>query len=83
MLRNVADTRWPKIHQELVNTARYCEECSAAGETVKVLQNQSELGILLDSSEPNEEIASDFEGPFQNAKHGKQYLIVSQDNFST
>ena len=44
MLRNVADIWWPKIHREVVNTAKYCEESSTAGKNVKVLQKQSELG---------------------------------------
>ena len=82
MLRNVEDIWWPKIHREVVNTARYCEERSAAGKNVKVLQKQSEFGKIPDSSEPKEEIASDFVGPFQNRKHGKQYLLVSLDNSS-
>ena len=30
----------------------------------------------------NEEIALDFAGPFQNAKQGKKYLLVSKDHFS-
>ena len=82
MLRNVADILWPKIHREVVNTAKYCEECSTAGKNVKVLQKQSELGKIPESLEPNEEVALDFAGPFKNAKHGKQYLLVSLDNFT-
>ena len=82
MLRNVADIWWPKTHREVVNTARYCEECNAAGKNVKVLQKQSEFGKIPESLESNEETASDFAGPFQNAKHGKQYLLVSLDKFT-
>ena len=66
----------------MVNTTRYCEECSAAGKNDKVLQKQSEFGKIPDSPEPNEEIALDFAGPSQNAKHGKQYLLVTLYNFS-
>ena len=56
MLRIVADIWWRKIHQEVVNKARYCEECSAAGKNVEVLQKQSEFGKIPESLEPNEEI---------------------------
>ena len=83
MLRNVADIWWPKIHREAVNTARYCEECSAAGKNVKVSRKQSEFGKIPETLEPNEEIALDFAGPFQNAKHGIQNLLVAIDNFTT
>ena len=53
-----------------------------AGKNDEVLQKQSEFGKIPDSPEPNEEIALDFAGPSQNAKHGKQYLLVTLYNFS-
>ena len=82
MLRGIADIWWPYCHREVINTAKFCEDCSKAGKNVKVLQKQSEFGKIPRSIAPNEEIAIDFAGPFQNAKHGKKYLLVSLDNFS-
>ena len=67
MLRAIADIWWPKCHREVVNTAKICERCSKAGKNVKVLQKQSEFGKIPRSTVPNEEIAIDFAGPFQNA----------------
>ena len=71
MLRGIADIWWPKCHREVINTAKFCKDCSKAGKNVKVLQKQSEFGKISRSTAPNEEIAIDFAGPFQNAKHGK------------
>ena len=71
MLRGIADIWWPKCHREVINTAKFCEDCSKADKNVKVLQKQSEFGKIPRSIAPNEEIAIDFTGPFQNAKQGK------------
>ena len=43
---------------------------------------QSQFGEIPKSKEPNEEIALDFAGPFQNAEHRKKYLLVAIDNYS-
>ena len=37
--------------------------------------------IIQTPKEQNEEIALDFVGPFQNAREGKKYLLVSIDHF--
>ena len=75
MLRYVADIWWPKIHREVINTAKCCEQCSEAGKNVKTLLKQSQFGEIPKSKEPNEEIALDFAGPFQNAEHGKTIFV--------
>ena len=49
--------------------------------TLKLLK-QSQFGEIPKSKEPNEEIALDFAGPFQNAEHGKKYLLVAIDKYS-
>ena len=82
MLRYVADIWWPKIHREVINTAKCFQQCSKAGKNVKTLLKQSQFGEIPKSKEPNEEIALDFAGPFQNAEHGKKYLLVAIDNYS-
>ena len=82
MLRYIADIWWPKIHREVINTAKCCEQCSLAGKNVKPLKRQNQFGEIPKSVEPNEEIALDFAGPFQNAEHGKKYMLVAIDNYS-
>ena len=42
---------------------------------------QKQIGKLTEAKEQNEEVALDFAGPFQNAKKGKTYLLVSVDLF--
>ena len=44
---------------------------------------QKQFGEIPKSEKANDEIALDFAGPFQNAEHGKKYLLVAIDNFST
>ena len=43
---------------------------------------QKQFGEIPKSEKANDEIALDFAGPFQNAEHGKKYLLVAIDNFS-
>ena len=75
MLRNVSDIWWPRIHRDVVNTARCCAKCREAGKNLKTILKQKG-GKKPNLVEPNEEIAIDFAGPFQNATHGKKYLLV-------
>ena len=82
MLRYVADIWWPKIHREVVTTAKSCDQCNAAGKNIKSLLKQNQFGKIPKSEKPNDEIALDFAGPFQNAEHGTKYLLLAVDNFS-
>ena len=43
---------------------------------------QKQTGNLPEANEQNEEIALEYAGPFQIAKKGKKYLLVSIDHFS-
>ena len=43
---------------------------------------QKQVGKLPEASKQNEEVALDFAGPFQNAKKGKKYLLVSINHYS-
>ena len=40
------------------------------------------MGKIPKTKQQNEEIALDFAGPFQNAREGNKYLMVSIDHFS-
>ena len=71
MLRYILEMWWPKIHREVINTAKCCEQCSQAGKNVKPLKKQNQFGELPKMLNPNEEIALDFSKPFQNADHRK------------
>ena len=82
MLRYVADIWWPKIHREVVTTAKCCDQCNAAGKNIKPLLKQNQFGKIPKSEKPNDEIALDFAGLFQNAEDGTKYLLVAVDNFS-
>ena len=82
MLRYISDIWWPKIRREVVTTAKCCDQCNNAGKNIKLLLKQKQIGKISKSEKANAEIALDFAGPFQNAKHGKKYLLVAIDNFS-
>ena len=53
-----------------------------AGKNFKCVKPRKELGKLPLAEKPNDEVAIDFAGPFQNAPNGKQYLLVSVDLLS-
>ena len=82
MLRYICDFWWPKIHREVVTTAKCGDQCNTAGKNIKPLLKQKQFGKIPKPKKQNNEIALDFAGPFQNAKRGKKYLLVAIDNFS-
>ena len=82
MLSMVGEIWWPRIHREVIDQARLCDQCLEAGKKLKCTQSQKELGKIPKTKQQNEEIALDFAGPFQNAREGNKYLLVSIDHFS-
>ena len=82
MLSMSSNIWWPRIHREVVDQARLCDQCLQSGKNLKGMLRQKLVGIIPEASEQNEEIALDFAGPFQNAKKGKKYLLVSIDHDS-
>ena len=82
MLSMSSDIWWPRIHREIVDQARLCDQCLQSGKNLKCMLRQKQVGKIPEASEQNEEIALDFAGPFQNAKKGKKYLLVSIDHYS-
>ena len=82
MLGMVSDIWWPKIHREVIDKVRLCDQCLQEGKNLKCILKQKQVGKLPEVNKMNEEIALDFAGPFQNAKQGKKYLLVSIGNFS-
>ena len=82
MLAMIGDIWWPRIHREVIDQARLCEQCLQSDMNLKCIQSQKVFGKIPEVKEQNEEIALDFAGPFQNAREGKKYLLVSIDHFS-
>ena len=82
MLRKASDVWWPRIHREIVEKAKNCNECRLTGKNLKCMKAQNEFGKLPVANLPNEEISSDFAGPFHNANVKKTYLLLSVDNHS-
>ena len=82
MLAMIGDIWWPRIHREVIDQARLCEQCLQSGKNLKFIQSQKVFGKISEVKEQNEEIALDFAGPFQNAREGKKYLLVLIDHFS-
>ena len=82
MLAMIEDIWWPRIHREVIDQARLCEQCLESGKNLKYILKQKQIGKLPEVKEQNEEVALDFAGPFQNAKKRKNFLLVSVDHFS-
>ena len=78
----IGDIWWPRIHREVIDQARLCEQCLQSGKNLKCIQSQKDFGKIPEVKEQNEEIALDFAGPFQKAREGNKYLLVSIDHFS-
>ena len=72
MLAMIEDIWWPRIHREVIDQARLCEQCLESGKNLKYILKQKQIGKLPEAKEQNEEVALDFAGPFQNAKKGKK-----------
>ena len=67
----------------MIDQARLCcDQCLEAGKNLNCIQNQKDLGKIPKPKQQNEEIALDFAGPFQNAREGNKYLLLSIDHFS-
>ena len=81
MLSMIADILWPRIHREVVDQARLCNQCLQSGKILKCILTQKQVGKLSEASEQNKEVALDFAGPFQNAKK-KKYFLVPIDHYS-
>ena len=81
MLRDIADIWWPKCHREVINTARFCEDCSRAGKNVRASKTER---IRKNSAFNGTERRNCylFRWPFPECKTWKKYLLVSLDNFS-
>ena len=82
MLAMIEDIWWPRIHCEVIDQAGLFEQCLESGKNLKYMLKQKQFGKLPEAKEQNEEVALDFAGPFQNAKKGKKYLLVSVNQFS-
>ena len=70
MLAMIEDIWRPRIHRDVIDQARLCEQCLESGENLKYILKQKQIGKLPEAKEQNEEVALDFAGPFQNAKKG-------------
>ena len=81
MLREAADVWWPRIHREIVEKAKSCQQCCQSGKNIKSLQSQNEFGKLAKPEVPNEKISLDFAGPFQIPKCYKQKEQHTTRNF--
>ena len=68
MLGMITDIWWPRIHREVLDKARLCEQCLQSGKNLKCMSKQGQIGKITEANEQNQEVALDFAGPFQNAK---------------
>ena len=66
----------------MIDPARLCEQCLEPGKNLKCIQIQKEVDKIPKTKGQIVEKALDFAGPFQNAKEGNKYLLVSIDHFS-
>ena len=46
MLSMIEDIGWPRIHREVIDQARLCEQCLQSGKNLKYLLKQKQIGKL-------------------------------------
>ena len=46
MLSMVGDNWWARIYREAIDQASLCDQCLEAGESLKCIRNQEELGKI-------------------------------------
>ena len=74
MLAMIEDIWWPQIHREVIDQARLCKQCLESVKNLKCISRQKQIGKLPEVKQLD---------PFQNAKKGKTYILVSIDHFSS
>ena len=46
MLSTVSNAWWPRLHREVVGTAKSCPQCQTAGRNIKTILKQKQIGEL-------------------------------------
>ena len=82
MLSMIEDIWWPRIHREVIDQTRLCEQCLQSGKNLKYALKQKQIGKMLEVKEQNTEIPLDFGEPFQNAKKVKKVPVSINRPFS-
>ena len=80
MLREASYVCSPRIHREVIEKARNCNEYRLAGKNLKCMKSQNEFRKLPATNQSNEEISLDFAGLFHIANLKTKYSLVSLDN---
>ena len=73
---------WPYMHREILDKAAQCKPCTDIGKNLKPVVPASNWKLLLNCSEPNEEILIDFGGPITNEKDQDIHFLACIDRFS-
>ena len=71
MLAMIKDIWWIRIHREVIDQARLCEQCLESAKILKCILRQKQIGKLPEVKQQNEEIALDFVGPSKTRKKEK------------
>ena len=72
----------PYMHREILNKAAQCKPCTDIGKNLKPVVPAFEWKLLLQCTEPNEEIQVDFGGPITNEKDQDISFLACTDRFS-
>ena len=51
MLAMIEDIWWPRIHREVIDQARLCEQCLQSGRNLKYVLKQKQIGKLAEVKE--------------------------------
>ena len=53
MLGMITHIWWPRVHREVLDQARLCEQCLQSGKNLKCMLKQSQIGKITEVNEQN------------------------------
>ena len=59
-----------------------CQECTAAGKSLKPTFAKGDIGKIYEPKEPNECLQLDFWGPIEYLNESDKHVLVAVDRFS-
>ena len=73
---------WPHMQKDIVNLAEECRECIRYGKNATFISPKNSSQPLPLLSQPGQEVQLDYEGPLEDCKGKKTYLLTAIDRYS-
>ena len=81
MLSLAQNIWWPYIHRDRPPKTIECNGCKDNGNNIKLVIPPNKWSPLPNCVEPNDELQTDFCGPFTNERRTEQYFLTGIDRY--